>query len=57
MSSIIIRSFQDRREIDLEFFFASEIDHVSTLRSVTWVDRRARSSYLRFSDLIVFDTK
>ena len=34
----IIRSFLDRRKIDLEFFFASEVDHVGTLKSIFWVD-------------------
>jgi len=37
-----------------KFFFAIEVDHVGTLRSIFWDDRRVRSSYLSFSDMVVF---
>jgi len=52
----IIKYFQEKAESDPEFFFANEVDHVGTLRSVFWADKRAISSYLSFSDVVVFDT-
>jgi len=52
----IIKYFQEKAELNPEIFFASEVDHACTLRSVFWADGRAMSSYLSFSDVIVFDT-
>ena len=52
----IIKYFQEKAETDPEFFFASEVDNAGTLRSIFWADGRAISSYLRFCDVIVFDT-
>jgi len=50
----IIKYFQVKSESDSDFFsFASEVDHASTLRHVFWVDRRTRSSYWSFSDMVV----
>ena len=44
----IVRYFQYKRETDSAFFFTSEVDYVSTLRSVFWANGRARFSYLSF---------
>ena len=52
----VIKYFQEKAESDLEFFFASEVDHTGTLRSVFWADERAISSYLNFSDVVIFNT-
>ncbi|XP_020262384.1 protein FAR1-RELATED SEQUENCE 5-like [Asparagus officinalis] len=52
----IIRHFQDRKESDPDFYFAMEVDQFGTLRSVFWVDGRARASYLSLGDVVVFDT-
>ncbi|XP_020262591.1 protein FAR1-RELATED SEQUENCE 5-like [Asparagus officinalis] len=52
----IIRHFQDRKESDPDFYFAMEVDHFGTLRSVFRADGRARASYLRLGDVVVFDT-
>ena len=52
----IIKYFQEKAESDPEFFFASEVDNAGTLRSTFWDDGRGISSYLRFCDVIVFDT-
>ncbi|XP_020249141.1 protein FAR1-RELATED SEQUENCE 5-like [Asparagus officinalis] len=52
----IIRHFQDRKESDPDFYFAMEVDHFGTLRSVFWADGRARASYLSLGDVVVFDT-
>ena len=52
----IIRYFHEKVESDLEFFFASEVDHAGTLRSIFWAEGRAISSYLSFSNEVVFNT-
>jgi len=52
----VIKYFQEKAESDLEFFFASEVDHANTLRNVFWEGGRAMSSYLSFSDVVIFDT-
>ncbi|XP_020245063.1 protein FAR1-RELATED SEQUENCE 5-like [Asparagus officinalis] len=49
----IIRHFQDRKESDPDFYFAMEVDHFGTLRSVFWADGRARASYLSLGDVVV----
>ncbi|XP_020249983.1 protein FAR1-RELATED SEQUENCE 5-like [Asparagus officinalis] len=51
----IIRHFQSATANDPEFYFAIEIDSSGQLRSVFWADGRSRASYLKFSDVIVFD--
>ncbi|XP_020270767.1 protein FAR1-RELATED SEQUENCE 7-like [Asparagus officinalis] len=51
----IIKNFQDRKEIDPEFYFSIELDQSGTIRSVFWTDGRSRSSYLSFGDVVVFD--
>ncbi|XP_020245169.1 protein FAR1-RELATED SEQUENCE 5-like [Asparagus officinalis] len=51
----IIKNFQDRKEIDPEFYFSIELDQTGTLRSVFWADGRSISSYLSFGDVVVFD--
>ncbi|XP_020266635.1 protein FAR1-RELATED SEQUENCE 5-like [Asparagus officinalis] len=40
---------------DPEFYFAIEVDSSGQMRSVFWADGRSRASYLKFSDVIVFD--
>ena len=44
----VIKYFQEKTESDLKFFFASEVDHAGTLRSIFWANGRAISSYLSF---------
>ena len=52
----IIKYFQKKAESYPKFLFASKVDHAGTLRSVFWADGRAISSYLSFSDVVVFNT-
>ena len=47
--------FSRESRVRSRIFFASEADHAGTLRSVFWADGRAISSYLSFSDVIVFE--
>ncbi|XP_020263288.1 protein FAR1-RELATED SEQUENCE 5-like [Asparagus officinalis] len=51
----IIRHFQSATANDPEFYFAIEVDSSGQIRSVFWADGRSRASYLKFSDVIVFD--
>ncbi|XP_020252347.1 protein FAR1-RELATED SEQUENCE 5-like [Asparagus officinalis] len=51
----IIRHFQSATANDPEFYFAIEVDSSGQMRSVFWADGRSRASYLKFSDVIVFD--
>jgi len=52
----VIKKFQEKSESDSKFFFANEIDHAGTLRSIFWTDGKVISFYLSFSDVVVFDT-
>ncbi|XP_020266058.1 protein FAR1-RELATED SEQUENCE 5-like [Asparagus officinalis] len=51
----IIRHFQSATANDPEFYFAIEVDSSGQMRSVFWADGRSRASYLKFSDVIMFD--
>ncbi|XP_020258759.1 protein FAR1-RELATED SEQUENCE 5-like [Asparagus officinalis] len=51
----IIRYFQSATANDPEFYFVIEVDSSGQMRSVFWADGRSRASYLKFSDVIVFD--
>ncbi|XP_077221923.1 protein FAR1-RELATED SEQUENCE 5-like [Tasmannia lanceolata] len=52
---IVAEHFQKKRSEDPNFFFSIELDEVGNLRSMFWADARARTAYLTFSDVIVFD--
>ena len=52
----IIRHFQEKMTSDPQFYFAMELDYDQTVRSFFWADGRARTSYLQFGDVVVFDT-
>nr|XP_043615969.1 protein FAR1-RELATED SEQUENCE 5-like [Erigeron canadensis] len=52
----IIMHFQEKAELDQEFYFAMELSTDGTLRNVFWADGRSRSSFCQFGDVVVFDT-
>ncbi|XP_020245275.1 protein FAR1-RELATED SEQUENCE 5-like [Asparagus officinalis] len=52
---LVIQKFIDKRTFDPDFYFAIELDTTGTMRSVFWADGRARASFLKFHDVIVFD--
>ncbi|XP_077228581.1 protein FAR1-RELATED SEQUENCE 5-like [Tasmannia lanceolata] len=52
---IVAKHFQKKRSEDPNFFFSMELDEVGNLRSMFWADARAKTAYLTFSDVIVFD--
>ncbi|XP_077232592.1 protein FAR1-RELATED SEQUENCE 5-like [Tasmannia lanceolata] len=52
---IVAEHFQKKRSEDPNFFFSMELDEVGNLRSMFWADARARTAYLTFTDVIVFD--
>lgn len=51
----VIRQFLDKRTSDPDFYFAIELDSTRTIRSIFWADGRSRASFLKFSDVVVFD--
>ncbi|XP_020257250.1 protein FAR1-RELATED SEQUENCE 5-like [Asparagus officinalis] len=52
---LVIQKFIDKRTFDPDFYFAIELDTTGTMRSVFWADGRARASFLKFHDVVVFD--
>jgi len=52
----IITYFQDRREMDPDFYFSMEVDHEGTIRSVFSANGRERSSNFSLGYVVVFDT-
>ncbi|KAK1390280.1 hypothetical protein POM88_018458 [Heracleum sosnowskyi] len=52
---IVIQNFLERKARDSEFYYAIQLDDTQSYRSIFWGDARARESYMKFSDVIVFD--
>ena len=52
----VIRYFQSKSASDSQFFFEFELDEDHTIRNVFWSDRRSRDNYMKFSDVVIFDT-
>lgn len=50
----IVKYFQWRHEKDDSYCFTVDLGKDVTLRSVFWVDGRARSVYTQFPDILVF---
>ncbi|XP_074342976.1 protein FAR1-RELATED SEQUENCE 7-like [Apium graveolens] len=52
---IEIQNFLERKARDSEFYYAIQLDDTRSRRSIFWCDARARKSYMKFCDVIVFD--
>ena len=48
-------NFLERKARDSEFYYAIQLDEERGCRSIFWCDARARKSYKKISDVIVFD--
>ncbi|XP_042512660.1 protein FAR1-RELATED SEQUENCE 5-like [Macadamia integrifolia] len=48
--------FQSMQSVDSGFFYAAEFGMNQSIRSLFWVDSRAREAYKQFGDVVVFDT-
>ncbi|XP_074342290.1 protein FAR1-RELATED SEQUENCE 5-like [Apium graveolens] len=46
---------EERKARDFEFYYAIQLDETQSYRSIFWRDSRARKSYMKFHDVIVFD--
>jgi hypothetical protein len=51
----MIEKFLMRQATDYQFYYAIKKDDDDVCRSIFWADGRARTSYLHFGDVIVFD--
>ncbi|CAL0306176.1 unnamed protein product [Lupinus luteus] len=52
---VVLNKLLERQTLDSEFFYAFEIDEDNVCHSIFWADGRARTAYLKFCDVIVFD--
>lgn len=52
----MLEHFIYMQEISPNFFYAIDFNQEKQLRSVLWVDAKARNDYKNFSDVIFFDT-
>ncbi|XP_043716929.1 protein FAR1-RELATED SEQUENCE 12-like [Telopea speciosissima] len=48
--------FRSMQSVDSGFFYAAEFGMNQSIRSLFWVDSRAREAYKQFGDVVVFDT-
>ncbi|XP_074352243.1 protein FAR1-RELATED SEQUENCE 5-like [Apium graveolens] len=51
---IVIQKILERKVRDSEFYYAIQLDETQSCRSIFWCDSRARKSYIKFCDVIVF---
>ena len=52
-----IDNFKRKKETNLSFYYAYEVDEESRLKHVFWADGICRKNYFLFGDVISFDTK
>ncbi|XP_022940056.1 protein FAR1-RELATED SEQUENCE 2-like isoform X1 [Cucurbita moschata] len=53
---LMLEHFMHMQEMNPNFFYAVDFNQEKQLRSVLWVDAKARHDYKNFSDVIFFDT-
>ncbi|OVA11257.1 zinc finger protein [Macleaya cordata] len=52
----LVEYLQGLQAVDPGFFYAVEFDENRCMRSIFWVDGKARQAYKQFGDVLVFDT-
>ncbi|XP_057730478.1 protein FAR1-RELATED SEQUENCE 5-like [Arachis stenosperma] len=52
----MISYFMRMKDINLNFFYAVDVDKTDKFKSVIWVDARCRASYEYYGDVVSFDT-
>ncbi|KAJ4956733.1 hypothetical protein NE237_013516 [Protea cynaroides] len=52
----ILGYFHSMQSVDSGFFYAAEVGMNQSIRSLFWLDSRAKEAYKQFGDVVVFDT-
>ncbi|XP_043698176.1 protein FAR1-RELATED SEQUENCE 5-like isoform X2 [Telopea speciosissima] len=52
----MLEYFRSMQSVDSGFFYAADFGTNQSIRSLFWVDTRAREAYKQFGDVVVFDT-